>query len=278
MTYSAEISRQNPSCFLILLDQSGSMADVQAGSNLEKAQGAADAVNRLLADLVIRCTKQEGVRDYFHVGVLGYGDGVGPALAGALSGRDVVPISDIADLPSRVDERMKEESDGAGGVMEVPIRLPVWVEPTANGATPMCEALGLARATMASWCGEHSTAFPPIIINITDGEATDGSPLGPAQELRSVKTQDGQALFFNCHVSSRRAQPVLYPDSVESLPDEYAELLFEMSSVLPERIRSIASQDELMLTEQSRGFVFNAQMSDLVQFLDIGTRISSELR
>jgi hypothetical protein len=60
MPYSAEISRANPSCFLFLIDQSGSMADPfgVGESNRRKADGVADAINRLLQNLVIKCAKK----------------------------------------------------------------------------------------------------------------------------------------------------------------------------------------------------------------------------
>ena len=67
MSYTAEISRSNPSCFLFLIDQSGSMADPFGGpGGKRKADGVADVVNRLLQNLVIKCAKSEGVRDYYH--------------------------------------------------------------------------------------------------------------------------------------------------------------------------------------------------------------------
>ena len=66
MPYSAEISRVNPSCFLFLIDQSGSMSDPFGGqAGRKKAEGVADAINRLLQNLVIKCAKSEGVRDYY---------------------------------------------------------------------------------------------------------------------------------------------------------------------------------------------------------------------
>jgi hypothetical protein len=81
MSYQAEISRTNPSCFLFLIDQSGSMEDPFAGGEASRAKRpiqVADAINRLLQNLVIKCAKEEGIRDYFHVGVIGYGDEGGP--------------------------------------------------------------------------------------------------------------------------------------------------------------------------------------------------------
>jgi hypothetical protein len=48
------------------------MADtVPNQTNRKKADALADAINRLLQNLVIRCAKEEGVRDYFYVGVIG---------------------------------------------------------------------------------------------------------------------------------------------------------------------------------------------------------------
>ena len=53
MPYTAEISRVNPTCFLFLIDQSGSMAERFGGeAGKTKAEGVADAINRLLQTLV----------------------------------------------------------------------------------------------------------------------------------------------------------------------------------------------------------------------------------
>src|SRR5271155_4405313 len=98
--YSAEIRRTNPTCFLFLVDQSSSMLEPFGGSEEKnKAQGVADAINRLLQNLAIKCAKSEGIRDYFHVGVIGYGGRVSPAFGGKLAGRGLTPISEIAQNP-----------------------------------------------------------------------------------------------------------------------------------------------------------------------------------
>ncbi len=63
MTYSAEISSDNPSCFLFLIDQSTSMAEeVSAGeATVPKAVGVADTMNRWRAELSIKCAKSAGI-------------------------------------------------------------------------------------------------------------------------------------------------------------------------------------------------------------------------
>src|SRR5262252_796866 len=258
MSYEAEISRNNPSAFLFLIDMSGSMTDPY-GNGKRKADGVADAINKLLTNLSIKCTKSEGVRDYYDVGVISYGKRVEPALVGELAGVSLASISSVANHPARVEERTKKEDDGAGGVAEVKVKFPVWFDAKAAGSTPMCEALKLAHTTLSAWTSNHPYSFPPVVINITDGEATDGDPAVEAEALRNLSTQDGN----------------LFADHEEGLPDQFAKLLFNMSSVLPEAIRESAQREGFKVSEKSRGFAFNADLVELIRFLDIGTRPSN---
>lgn len=277
MPYTAEISRTNPSCFLFLIDQSGSMQDPFGGgeSTRKKADGVADAINKLLQNLVIKCAKEEGVRDYYNVGVIGYGHHVGPAFAGALSGRELVPVSDIANQPARIEERTKKIDDGAGGLVDQTIKFPIWFDAIANGGTPMCGAFTKAQGILSNWLAQHPDSFPPIVINITDGESTDGDPTSAATAIKGLSSSDGNVLLFNLHLSSSRATPVEFPDNESGLADQYAQLLFRISSTLPDYMRSIAQQEGFPVSDGTRGFVFNADIVSVIRFLDIGTRPSN---
>jgi hypothetical protein len=276
MPYTAEISRSNPSCFLFLVDQSGSMIKpfgTQPGRI--KAQGVADAINRLLQNLVIKCTKSDGIRDYFHVGVIGYGAQVGPAFGGALAGQGLVPISAIANKPLRLEQRVVKTEDGAGGILEQKIKFPVWFEPTGEGKTPMCKALALARETVGEFLKKFTACYPPLVINITDGMATDGSPEPVATALKNLGSMDGNVLLFNAHLSSREVPAIEFPESEAGLPDDYARILFRMSSLLPVKIQAAARNEGLRVTDATRGFVFNADLVSVIRFMDIGTKMSS---
>ncbi len=276
MSYTAEISRKNPSCFLFLVDQSGSMADpFGEESNRRKADQVADVINRLLQNLIIKCAKQEGVRDYYHIGVIGYGAQVGPAFAGALTSRELVPISEVANTPARIETRTKKVEDGAGGLADQSIKFPIWFDPVAHGGTPMCQALTQAQAVMQGWTSQHPHGFPPLVINITDGEPTDGDPSGPAESVTQIGTSDGNILLFNIHISSQSASPIVFPDNEETLPDQHARLLFSMSSRLPSFLRTFVQQDGIDVSENTRGFAFQADLVTLIKFLDIGTRPSN---
>ncbi len=139
----------------------------------------------------------------------------------------------------------------------------------------MCQALTQAQTVVQEFLSRYKKCFPPIVINITDGEATDGNPKPAAQALRELKSKDGNVLLFNLHISTESAAAVLYPDRPDGLVDDYARMLFEMSSLLPDYMRAFAQQDGLPVKRASRGFVFNADIVSLINFLDIGTRPSN---
>ncbi|MEU2577757.1 vWA domain-containing protein [Streptomyces anulatus] len=278
MPYTAEISRTNPTSIIFLVDQSTSMSDPIGGEvPQQKADVVADAINRLLTELSVKCAKEEGVRDYFHVAVVGYGATVGSAFAGSLGGRDIVPLSEVADNPARVDERSKKVPDGAGGLVETSVSFPLWMDPVAHGGTPMNRALQYAESLVSGWTERYPASFPPIVINLTDGESTDGDPTAAAEAITSHATADGAALLFNLHVSAAGGTPTAFPDTAEGLPDSYARTLFSMSSPLPSHMRSYAASQGQRVSETTRGFVYNADITTVVQFLDIGTR-ATELR
>jgi len=277
MSYSAEISRQNPTCILFLIDQSGSMADPIGGaSGRSKAQGVADAINRFLFEIVFRCSKGDTVSDYFHIGVIGYGGGkVGPAFTGKLAGREIVPLSEVASNPARIEDRSKKVEDGAGGLVEEKIKFAIWFDPVHDGDTPMCEALKLARKIIEGWIKEHPNCFPPIVINITDGEATDGETNlveNLAKDIKNLKSEDGEVLMFNLHLSSQKGDAIKFPDREDNLPDSFAKLLFRMSSTFTENMICEAKSKGYNVSNNSKGFVFNADIVDVIDFLDIGTR------
>jgi hypothetical protein len=78
-------------------------------------------------------------------------------------------------------------------------------------------------------------------------------------------------------VSGAGGAPVTFPDSETTLPDAYSRTLFNMSSLLPPHMRSYATQQGFAANDATRGFVYNADFTSVVQFLDIGTR-ATDLR
>ncbi len=277
MPYSAEISRANPSCFMFLIDQSHSMDEPFGGtSGKKKSEGLADAINRLLQNLVIKCSKSEGIRDYYHVGVIGYGKEVGPAFRSLSDEGCLVKISEIAASPLRIEQRSKKVEDGAGGLIDLTVKFPIWFEPVARGGTFMREALELSAEAVSRFISQFPDCYPPIVINITDG-AAHSPPEQAASALRSLASRDGNVLLFNAHISDRMEQSIEFPDYEDDLPDNLSRMLFRMSSKLPPRMLDAALHEEYCVSEQTRGFVFNADLVSVIRFLEFGTRLPQNL-
>ena len=272
MSYSAEISRDNPTAFFFVIDQSGSM-DEKTESGRSKAQFVSDVLNKTLYTLATNCSKADGVRAYFDVGVIGYGGGgVETGFGGALSNQIVHSIKSISDSPVRVEERTKKVDDGAGGIVEQKTKFPIWFDPKCAGGTPMCGALTKAAEVLVEWCDHHPNSYPPTILHVTDGQSTDGNPESISEGLRQITTQDGPCLIFNLHVTVSGGPEVLFPSSENAAPDEYAKMLFRMSSEFPAHLSKFAASKGYALANAAKGFILNGDPKAIVDFFEIGTR------
>jgi len=243
---------------------------IAGGTGEKKKQVVADALNRLLYNAILRCAREDGVRPYFSVGVWSYGgkDQVQPVF-----GAELLSISDIAENPKRTEKRRRRVPDGAGGVYEEEFELPIWFDPVAQGVTPMKAAFKAVVAPLRDWLSQHSDSFPPIVINLTDGAYTDASPAPVVSELMQMGTSDGNVLVFNCHISKQGGGTTSFPNDGQAAGLEgLARELHEMSSPLPDLLRSQAQAKGYQVGEGARGYAFNADLVTMIDFLDIGTR------
>ncbi len=277
--YSADITRQSRALFIIMIDQSGSMDEkVTINSvTLPKAEHVARVANGLIAELTGRCRREEGVRDYFEVAAIGYGDdAVRPLLGPAFE-----PLT-----PSRLEGMDKPRAnwleerrlpDGATTIGTFGQTL--WIEPCAAGNTPMMGAMDRAHRILKKWTARahNRGSFPPVVINISDGEATDAAAealLQMSENIRATGTSDGNTLFINIHITGDVHKPkVLFPCSEEELPaDPNALLLYRMSSAMPQIY-------EEYITEARgdgahgpfRGVTYNTPVTDMVAMMNVGS-------
>jgi hypothetical protein len=287
MPYEQEISRINKALFVFLLDQSFSMEEPLGNSQNRKMDELVTAINGWLQNMAMRATGGEGIKDWMDIGAIGYRTDMdenpiieSPFIGAALEGRQLVSITDIGNNPGRMESKVQQfYDDDTGELMEREVEFPVWVEPHAEGGTPMCTVLHTAYEMVSAWVEEHPKSFPPVVIHITDGENQEaGDPIDYAEPLKELATEDGNVLLFNCHLSMTKSDAFLFPHTDEILPDELARVLFRMSSELPESLYASAVAEGFELQPGARGMAFNADMVSLIKFLDMGTRVAKTLR
>jgi hypothetical protein len=275
-SYSQNWASYQPGCMIFLLDQSGSMASTfgqtQSGRGKRKCDMVATILNGFLNELITMniIPQSDGtsdVRPRADICVIGYeGSNIAPALGGALTGRDFVSLPELQANPADIEIRKQKDTDDTGREYEVEVPFPVWIRPKAGGGTPMCAALQMAYSLAQQWTYAHPDSYPPVIINVTDGAATDGDIVGIAQQItQQVATNDGQALLFNVHVTDLTNQPTAYPSSEGELPnDKYAKLLFSASSVIPENSRELLEQlIGRPVPIGARGMIFNGDAASV---------------
>jgi len=283
-TYSMKWGSGHPGCLIFLLDWSGSMSedyqDGRVGRGSSKADTLATVLNGAITELKDRCVDGQLIKHRADVAVIGYGKSVKSIFADfppPLQGKEIVSINDLVNNPLKVEKRVDKEMTQTGKIIEYEIDFPVWVQPVADGMTPMGEALEHAYKIAAEWIRDHGHCFPPVVINITDGAASDGSPVIPAEKLKTLETKDGNLLLFNCHLSVTAAQQVKYPGSTNELPqnDNLAPVLFEMSSELPEAMRLLAAEKvKSDIKPGDRAFVYNGDVESVINMIQMGTNPS----
>lgn len=281
MAYTAQITRNTPTAFIFLVDQSASMYQMTNlfGEEMTMAEAAARIVNRQINELVLRCIKSNETRHYYDIAVIGYGDRAYSGWNGDLEGRDFVSPEELREHPFK-KIITREEKRTRKGVVVKEVEKVQWVEAQHDGSwTHLHEAFSKAQQLLNQWMEKHhdKDCYPPTIINITDGEfngATRESLLQQANELKSMFTNDGNVILFNIHfIASKSAAEVVCPIEISELRgNSYAETLFNMSSLLPERYNGDISRclnDNR--TGRHRAMGVNADATTLIKLMDIGT-------
>ncbi len=278
--YSQEITRRHRAAIVIAIDQSCSMGgEVQLSDwKLTKAEMVAMVTGRLIDELILRSCRDGSYRHYYDIALLGYsGEDVYPLFGGEVK---FYPITTFAEQEvERIPYLLNHRSLNRGTVA-LHDKVSQWVKPCAMGATPMCKMINCVTALVSEWCSkeENRDSFPPLVFNITDGEASDANYdmlRSAAYRLRNTGTSDGKTLFLNIHISSESNRaPIVFPSALE-VPIEirHAHLLMDMSSVLPERLYPYIGTCRTQISKPPYiAMSYNSSMAELACMLNIGSR------
>ena len=278
--YSQEITRRHRAAIVIAIDQSCSMSGRMRlnGWDLSKADVVSMVVGRLLDELVLRSHRDGGYRHYYDIALIGYsGESVYSLLGDELTFLSITSLVG-RELPRATYALGYHTISGERCTFDEEMLM--WIQPKANGATPMYKMICEVTDLVAEWCAreENSESFPPLVFNVTDGEASDANYdmlRSAAHRLQSTGTADGKTLFVNVHVSSDTNHPPLIFPTINEVPISIrnAHLLMDMSSVMPEPLHPYIQECR---SEFSRppyiAMSYNASMSELVAMLNIGSR------
>jgi hypothetical protein len=264
-----KLSSKEPGLLMVIADLSGSMNEGFAGqTDITKKDALADVVNGVVGDFVDRMNVGGQIRPRIDVMLEGYGgNGTGSLLQGALAGKEIVSIAELADNPAaEIDV-----DDGEGNM----IPRPVWINPNGSGGTPMKAGFARLRSTAAKWGRKPSGKHLVLGIHVTDGVFTDADPSPELAELATeVKARGGELLMTNIHLSSggSAGNAVIFPDEADADQlDEQGKLLFRMSSPVP-----AALAEKLGTKPGARMMAYNATVEQFARVFEAGSSVAAQ--
>lgn len=269
---SKQWSSAHPGYIIFLIDQSGSMSEDYADGRT-KAEFTALVINRTINEIINTNMDGDKVKDRVFISLIGYGGGGGNSVDDIRSDY----LSEFSNSPLRLEKMKKKVSDGAGGLVEIDEEMPIFVEPVANGLTPMGEALKFAKQLIEGWISKKPDNPAPVIINISDGLPYEGNngdepnkTITVGKDLMNVNTDDGNPLIFNIHIGDG-GQEISFEENANNLPYDEAKVLFEISSKVPDSYKEAARKHDFQVGADSKGFVSNAGPETLIKFINFGS-------
>lgn len=271
-------SSATPGLLIFMVDQSGSMRKQFDGED-SRSQFAAKAINNIIKNLIEKNHNGKEVRNRCFVMVIGY-DSKATKLASGF-------LQKLKDNPIRVDEVTKQVSDGAGGLVPIKVKMPIWVEPIPEDRdlpTNMKAAFELVQKTIEKWVADKPDNPAPIIINISDGkpyyktdeEACVTETKEVANAIKAITTEDGPVQIFNAML--REGPKVIFPSSDADIQDDYSRFVFDISTEIPQGFAKAAEKNGLpAFKDGARGAIFNADAVELIKLINFGSSMGTSL-
>lgn len=277
--YTKPITRIHPTAFVVLIDRSGSMKEriVFAGTEMTKSRAVTLIAGSFIDELMYRARREGGVYDYYDIAVLGYsGDGVRSLVSP--DGEFTTP-SRLASAGVKREKIVRERLLPSGRSVVAVTEHNVWFREKAAGVTPMCGALREGLSLVGWWCRQKRNrgSYPPTVINITDGEASDGTGddvRAIAEKIRTTGTSDGHTILMNINLAraNEGTPPVLFPSSLSELPDHrYARLLWDISSEMPESLHDVISTMRPGAAPPFRAMGWGSDIGGVAAMMNIGS-------
>ena len=230
--YEKKIEAAHPGLVVMILDDSGSMADALPGTTDAKFQWVERYTGIILKELLARSTVPVDdttfrVKPRYYTAFVVYG---------ARPVRWPVGATDVRDIETSVrDFAAADPTSGAANTLGLGGRL---------GGTDALAAFEMAHGIVEQALqGERfRDSFPPIVFHLSDGMSqSDAEPV--AQRMATLETSDGGVLVVNALIGTTTSLAYTDPNDFpgyttdqEAGPDPDSRRMFRMSSESPDTI------------------------------------------
>jgi len=280
-TDSRQVSITKPWLMVVMVDGSHSMGADWGDTKRSMSDIVEQAVNQLLYDMALNFNHgdEDGsdiTKDRIHLRMMIYNgeDEVVNPIRVSNGSEYLNAPGDDGWVQNYIDLHTYPSQPGS-------IEIPRWFELNPHGRTPMLKAFEAAKVVVQQHLNDHPDSFPPVILNVSDGEPTDcGDPVewdllvSKCDEIRALSSEK-EPIICNVHLDPLgRDLPSLYPASPPSL-DGLESGLWQISSKIPEELNSIIPGD--VESGERRFFVFNSDLIRFHEFLHFSSLLSGSV-
>ena len=148
----------------------------------------------------------------------------------------------------------------------------------------MLMAFRTARSVVEQHISDYPNSFPPVVLNISDGEPTDcGEPIdwellvSECDSIRSLGSEGSRPIICNVHLDPiGQDSPSLYPAEPPRVSGVESGLWLA-SSKIPEHMAPLVPgvPADAARTNERRFFVFNSDLICFHEFLNFSTLLTN---
>ena len=269
--YSAVISQNNPAGIFFILNQSYPTEEMIefSGERISKARAEGGIIDRVINELILRNTNYGIINDRYNISVMGYGD----YAYSCFEKGNVKTLKILQDDPLFV-RTISKVIKTRQGEKTIEIKQPAWIKINSEGNANLYKALKKTKDIVEKWAEEHESSHPPIVIHITEyryHDADDSEMKQMANQIKSILTNDGNALFFNIILTEKPdTVSVLFPCHEWEIGNYYyGKMYYMMSSILPLSYnqKTENNYNDKDILDQRIAFMFNIKLNDLFDLI-----------
>lgn len=273
--YPKQWSSASPGLLIFLIDQSVSTSNV-SNESFNSSKFCANFVNYQINTIIKYHFSGFQPKNRCYIEVIGYSDNANVLCSGFLI--------ELYENPIKIITIRKKISDGAGGLVEIDKKMPIWVEPVMDGVhSNAVSAFQLALNTIQKWIDKYPGSPAPIIVNIShsipkspflDEEKTIDETICLSNKIKDIGAINEKSLilslintsedFFNIYEISEKKQ-------------KYKNFLENLSSNIPEYYEWFFEKRDLNFNKIKHGIVHLEDIPEIQQIIIFNNDAAEEL-
>lgn len=251
-----------PVLLVLILDRS--VEDPYSGIMPNACSRLSEAGNEFLKLLSSKNLKDLPI----DVSIVSYGLGqdghpdVRATFEGPLAGQVVVRNSDLIEGAIRIEESESQVSNGAGGLITVKKKSPIYFDVEPAACSPPQAAFAAAAGIIGEWLSSHPSGPQPLILHLTRGAHAVSDIQDAVAEFASSLTGNAQPILQQLVVTEAPHKSLAYPDNDSDIQGDSLRAWWQVSGILP-NWESLQGARRPYISADSKAFVVNGKFDVL---------------